>query len=78
MGHEIPNAPEMTMRGSRPKQRARKGPKRLTYPATLTNQQREMNRRAEASLDRKEAERRAGKDVQLPGEPELPGVEDGI
>jgi hypothetical protein len=75
LGHEIPNGSGMTLRDRRPKQRARKEPKR---PVTLTPEEREMNRQAEASLDRKEAERRAGRDVRLPGEPELPGVEEQI
>jgi hypothetical protein len=53
---------------------------RKRYPATLTPQELEMNRQAEASLDREEAERRAGitRDRRLLTEPELPGVEDQI
>jgi hypothetical protein len=67
------------MRGSRPKAQARKEPKRSQYPVTLTPEERRMNQEAEASLDRKEVKRRAGREPPgLPGEPELPGVEDGI
>jgi hypothetical protein len=74
LGRKRPNDPEMTMRGSR------WYPKKKRYPAALTQQEREMNRQAEASLDRQEAERRAGitRDRRLLTEPELPGVEDGI